>query len=420
MDIFPFDISQDCGEVYACNFNQFPLRRNIEQLEDVVLENFDLWLMSPPCQPFTMTRDAQQRDSKDKRCAALNHLCDVLPRLKKPPFRIAFENVKGFCNSDAWSMWRNALKVSGYTFEEFLLDPVDFGVPNHRTRYYLLAERSQRFSATTHTLIEEAPELLPQGLIVQGAWARERRAEIEAAHLDVENPLRFTTLRLAFVKNLEVLLNLNADSVTSLLCGPDGFHLLPKPANMENAFLLLLNRGGRAAVEHLFAHLETRASTLGLVLSLVGTDGQIVGQTSKRHQIRCIQEFLQEYPDHIDDLWIPADVLARPYAQGLSYVSEHDRRSFCFTSHYGKVMNKSSGSMLHVSSGGKDLLDKGNLPAAVGHIRLFSPKEILNFLGFPPEFRLPKHLSAKKSYKVAGNSVSVTVISQLLAILFAC
>ncbi len=43
-------------------------------------------------------------------------------------------------------LWYECLNDCGYTFEEFLLSPTQLGIPNHRTRYYMVCERSKRFS----------------------------------------------------------------------------------------------------------------------------------------------------------------------------------------------------------------------------------------------------------------------------------
>ena len=47
-------------------------------------------------------------------------------------------------------------------------------------------------------------------------------------------------------------------------------------------------------------------------------------------------------------------------------------------------------------------------------LRYFSPREISNLLGFPPEFSFPDHVTLKQKYKVLGNSLNVTVVSLLL------
>ena len=47
-------------------------------------------------------------------------------------------------------------------------------------------------------------------------------------------------------------------------------------------------------------------------------------------------------------------------------------------------------------------------------LRYFSPREISNLLGFPPDFTFPDHVTLKQKYKVLGNSLNVTVVSLLI------
>ncbi len=61
------------------------------------------------------------------------------------PKWILVENVKGFFGSDMLNQWYECLDECGYTFEEYLLSPTQLGIPNNRTRYYMVAERSNRF-----------------------------------------------------------------------------------------------------------------------------------------------------------------------------------------------------------------------------------------------------------------------------------
>mgnify|MGYP000288831906 CR=1 FL=1 len=56
----------------------------------------------------------------------------------KPEF-IMLENVKGFDDSAAHQLLIDTLRHCGYRFEQFLLSPTQFSVPNSRQRYYLIA-----------------------------------------------------------------------------------------------------------------------------------------------------------------------------------------------------------------------------------------------------------------------------------------
>ena len=78
-------------------------------------------------------------DIDDTRCKALLRLLEALPALEQPPKALLLENVPEFRGSRAYERLRSTLYKSGYAFEEHMLNPVDFGFPNSRTRFYLIA-----------------------------------------------------------------------------------------------------------------------------------------------------------------------------------------------------------------------------------------------------------------------------------------
>lgn len=113
-------------------------RCSIDKLPDEAFESADLWLLSPPCQPFTRT--GKRMDIKDSRNAALLRLLDALPSLAAPPRALLLENVPEFVGSQMHSRLLRALKQCSFAdVEELILDPTDFGFPNTRKRFYCLA-----------------------------------------------------------------------------------------------------------------------------------------------------------------------------------------------------------------------------------------------------------------------------------------
>jgi site-specific DNA-cytosine methylase len=114
-----------------------------------------LFLLS---QPHTATKAANQLDSLDSRSAGLKHLISLLKALISPPKWIFLENVKGFHGSDMQNALLAALKERSYSWQQFLVSPVQVGVPNNRKRFYLLCERSERFRGDEATLFHEFPD----------------------------------------------------------------------------------------------------------------------------------------------------------------------------------------------------------------------------------------------------------------------
>ena len=105
----------------------------------------DMWTMSPPCQPFTGTTNSKKLDGQDKRTAGFRAVMTLLSAIRTKPKYILLENVKGFVGSQMLDRFYDCLESNGYSWEEYLLTPMQLGIPNHRKRYYLIAERSDRF-----------------------------------------------------------------------------------------------------------------------------------------------------------------------------------------------------------------------------------------------------------------------------------
>lgn len=140
-DVTAYDINTVANKVHSFNRPGKKVEaRNICSITASQMDNIaaDLWTMSPPCQPFT--RIGLKKDLEDKRTDCLVHLMqNVLAHMKRPPGRFFLENVKGFETSEACSMVKDVLGNLGYHIRQFILSPSQFGIPNSRSRYYLIA-----------------------------------------------------------------------------------------------------------------------------------------------------------------------------------------------------------------------------------------------------------------------------------------
>ncbi|KAG8234207.1 hypothetical protein J437_LFUL013804, partial [Ladona fulva] len=146
------DINTSANEVYRHNFPETPVfQRNIQSFSSDEINKFnpDIITMSPPCQPFTRqvglyfcaVQVGLKKDSKDTRSDALMHIIQLLPDLTQNLKYIILENVKGFEVSFARDLFIETLKACNFEFQEFLLNPMDYYIPNSRLRYYLIAAR---------------------------------------------------------------------------------------------------------------------------------------------------------------------------------------------------------------------------------------------------------------------------------------
>uniref|UniRef100_A0A8D0CDP1 tRNA (cytosine(38)-C(5))-methyltransferase n=1 Tax=Scleropages formosus TaxID=113540 RepID=A0A8D0CDP1_SCLFO len=156
------DVNTTANEIYRHNFPATPLwSKTIEciTLDEFNKLQFDMILMSPPCQPFT--RIGLQGDISDPRTKSFLYILQLLPRLTKRPQFLLLENVKGFETSSARGSLVKTLKDCGYIYEEFLLSPTNLGIPNSRLRYFLIARTLPgKFSfPATSEILETFPDV---------------------------------------------------------------------------------------------------------------------------------------------------------------------------------------------------------------------------------------------------------------------
>ncbi|GFQ72761.1 hypothetical protein TNCT_165231 [Trichonephila clavata] len=157
------DVNPVVNDIYCHNFSSCGhSQKNILSFTTTEIEsmNLDIITMSPPCQPFT--RVGLKKDIQDARSSSFLHILDILNHLHRKPMYLLIENVQGFENSQARNVLIETIKKSGYRYQEFLLTPQDFGIPNSRLRYYLIAKvKSARFSfAESQQVLRSFPDTI--------------------------------------------------------------------------------------------------------------------------------------------------------------------------------------------------------------------------------------------------------------------
>ncbi|KAJ9555318.1 hypothetical protein OSB04_009932 [Centaurea solstitialis] len=112
---------------------------NIQTLTAADLDRYraNVWLLSPPCQPYT--RQGLQKQSADARASSFLRILEIIPELMRPPVMLFVENVVGFETSDTHQRMVQILEESQFVTQEFILSPLQFGVPYSRPRYFCLS-----------------------------------------------------------------------------------------------------------------------------------------------------------------------------------------------------------------------------------------------------------------------------------------
>ncbi|KAI1784689.1 S-adenosyl-L-methionine-dependent methyltransferase [Ganoderma leucocontextum] len=143
-----FDWDQAACRVYSANQGLGVVRKvDIASLAaaDLAKLQASLWLLSPSCQPYTVLNPLA-KGAEDPRAKSFIRLMeDVLPelvRMDQHPRYMLVENVAGFETSSTRLRLLATLRALGYAVVELLITPLQFGIPNSRLRYYLLAKAS--------------------------------------------------------------------------------------------------------------------------------------------------------------------------------------------------------------------------------------------------------------------------------------
>lgn len=134
-----FDTNTVANNVYFHNFKQKTSTKGIDILKSKDIKEANVWLLSPPCQPYTS--GGKRLDTKDNRTAGLLNLIKLLPEVKPEYFFL--ENVPNFEVSESRRLLVTQLIDLNYKVDEFLVSPVSIGIPNDRKRYYLAAKLTE-------------------------------------------------------------------------------------------------------------------------------------------------------------------------------------------------------------------------------------------------------------------------------------
>jgi site-specific DNA-cytosine methylase len=130
---------------------------------------------------------------------------------------------------------------------------------------------------------------------------------------------------------------------------------------------------------------------------LVASQDRLTACPLRAASPRRLAEFVDETPpiEAFVPPWLP-----EKYQGALDLVEADDPGAVtaCFTSSYGKMVTRS----------GSYLVEKRG-------VRRFTPREILSLLGFPSHYQLPPHLSLRRGWALAGNSLSVDAVRRVLA-----
>ncbi len=126
-------------EVYYKNFGNIP-EGDITKVDERTIPDHDILCAGFPCQAFSIS--GKQRGFEDSRGTLFFDVARIV-REKKPKI-VFMENVKNFATHDGGktlNIVKNTMEQLGYTFNQKVLNSVDYGIPQKRERVYMVCFR---------------------------------------------------------------------------------------------------------------------------------------------------------------------------------------------------------------------------------------------------------------------------------------
>ena len=148
--VFALDVDKDAAATFKLNFPYTVFHQDdIRQLKDTDLKevidrypnHYSLFCACAPCQPYT-----KQRTDKKRRADRLALLEQFIPIVQKhKPHFVFIENVPGLCKgiggNNPLHQLEAKLEELGYKMDSDIVAAQDYGTPQMRRRFILLASR---------------------------------------------------------------------------------------------------------------------------------------------------------------------------------------------------------------------------------------------------------------------------------------
>ncbi|ELP85927.1 methyltransferase, putative [Entamoeba invadens IP1] len=140
------DINEIANTIYEGNYKEKVVVKNLDtvSVEWIEEKRANVWFMSPPCQPYNNSIMSKHKDIDDPRAKSVLHLYrDVLKNMENKPEHIFIENVPLFKESLVFKDIMCVLNELEYHIQDIVISPHQIGIPNSRTRYYVMARKTK-------------------------------------------------------------------------------------------------------------------------------------------------------------------------------------------------------------------------------------------------------------------------------------
>jgi site-specific DNA-cytosine methylase len=435
---------QGAASVHGTRVEVF--RRDIRSLRpgdatfDAHLARAEVLLLSPPCQPYSRRRSnpvaavpgLDRSGKSDARADGLHHVVDLLAQGALRPRALLLENVLGFEESEAFRRLSGALESRGYHWSLIVLSPTMLGIPNGRSRCFLMAR--------------DCPFGVPGWAfsLVQELRPGQRRAPREEPALHPAGAGSVSAAALKYVvlgmgDTMHAIVNEQGVDARGLATEPMLASLARRKA--EGGVDTSVAAAGSAAARNyecspLRDFLEEdsmspaeRAELLVPPLTLWKAGNMFRVAYPGSQYSDCVTKSYGKFQLGAGSVLCAAPELAalseaeaRPlvdraverfWAQRNAYLAEWSSSAAAAAAETA-AENKAAGPSWEVAAakeGGCPLLEPLQL-------RYLSPREIANLLGFPQEYLWPATMTRAQQFALLGNSLSPKVVGLVLRYMF--
>lgn len=386
------DNNNVANHVYGHNFSDLPRTVNIEHCSCNDLDKinwrqrirageeqqqqqptYQLWTLSPPCQPYTTTPNSKQRDMQDERATSLSHLLGLLPQLSSPPTHLLLENVPAFYGSLSYQHWHDMLQEMGYDTLDVSLCPSQLGLPHRRPRHCTLARlvRGRSANCFTASTVSQLEQLSHERL----GRAGQQPVLLDGHHAQQLQPY----LELDWSQHTQPLQQCSAEIQLQV-------HRYALPLGRLAKYCKVFDIVTPQSI-------HSNCFTKGYVKTILGS-GSYILETAAAQQL-C------QYDD-----------------RGRLHLKEGSYASSCMRS--TALHDSAASGTLESSSAAAAAADREacetSLPPAM-RVRAFTPREVANLQGFPQSFSFPADVTDRQAYALLGNSVSIDAVTYLAGFL---
>ena len=164
--VFSSEWDKYSQKTYAANFGEVP-HGDITQIHESDIPKFDVLLAGFPCQPFS-TIGKREGFNHPTQGTLFYDVVRIMDHHRNKAFLL--ENVAGLESHDGGrtlEVIEEALTDLGYKFDYKVLDAANFGVPQHRSRIYIVGYRSRKGGRVELDWPEGKKREVPIGKFVQ-------------------------------------------------------------------------------------------------------------------------------------------------------------------------------------------------------------------------------------------------------------